>query len=170
GLAIYGFTRPWFFDRFVREATPGTLGAIRMLAAGILLWNTLWERLPSLAYLPRELRIPMGFMQIFYRLPIHFDAFLRSPSALGVFQAITATLLFLAAIGLRTRLVVPIAAFCWFIQGGIIRQYCWFTHQGMVSLYVLTVLSFFPAGDGWSVDRMIRLVRGKPVVPKDTTA
>src|SRR5262249_40972587 len=32
-----------FFRRFVGEATPGSLGAIRMLTCAILLANTLWE-------------------------------------------------------------------------------------------------------------------------------
>ena len=49
---------PAFFRKFVGEATPGSLGAIRMLTCGIALLGTLVEDLPSIAQLPPEIRQP----------------------------------------------------------------------------------------------------------------
>jgi hypothetical protein len=43
------------------------------------------------------------------------------------------------------------------------RSYTWYSHNGLAGLYVLAVLSFLPCGDGWSVDRWLRMRRGKPV-------
>src|SRR5215470_1696110 len=57
-------TSPFFFQRFVGEATPGTLGAIRVWVCLILLVSTLWEDLPSFALLPLEFCQDMGLMQI----------------------------------------------------------------------------------------------------------
>jgi hypothetical protein len=59
---------PFFFQRFVGEATPGTLGAIRMWICFILLISTLWEDLPSFALLPLELR-DEDIRRATYRLP-----------------------------------------------------------------------------------------------------
>src|SRR5438876_4404297 len=70
-------TSPFFFQRFVGEATPGTLGAIRVWVCLILLVSTLWEDLPSFALLPLELREDMGLMRIFDALPV-YQSFLTS--------------------------------------------------------------------------------------------
>ena len=60
----------------------------------------------------------------------------------------------------RTRVVIPGAAVCYLLLGGIIRQYGFFFHTGIVPLYVLLVLSFTPCGDGWSLDRLLKARRG----------
>src|SRR3989442_8684862 len=92
---------PFFFQRFVGEATPGTLGAIRVWVCFILLVSTLWEDLPSFALLPLELREDMGLMKIFDALPIGYQSFLTSGASLRLFQWLTILLLFLAMIGWR---------------------------------------------------------------------
>jgi predicted DCC family thiol-disulfide oxidoreductase YuxK len=156
-------TSPFFFQRLVGATTPGTLGAIRVWVCFILLISTLWEDLPSFALLPLELRQDMGIMKILDALPVNYQSFLTSGAQLGFFQWLTILLLFLAMIGWRTRVVVPLATLCVLILNGILREYNGFWHQNLVPIYVLAVLSFTPCGDGWSVDRLWKVSRGLPV-------
>jgi predicted DCC family thiol-disulfide oxidoreductase YuxK len=167
---------PAFFRKFVGEATPGSLGAIRMLTCGILLLGTLVEDLPSIAQLPNEVRQPFqtilsgqngGVLRFFYILPIGFDKLVTSESSLRLFQWLTELLLFLGLIGLWTRVVIPLGAFCEFIFLGILIDYSFFWHQGLVPLYVLAALSWMPCGDGWSVDRLWRVYQGRSVPKAD---
>jgi|CXWL01.1.fsa_nt_gi predicted DCC family thiol-disulfide oxidoreductase YuxK len=164
GLAVFMLTNSQtFFRKFVGEATPGTLGAIRALTCGILLLWTVLEDLPSIAWLPVEARHPLGVMQWLYALPLGLDSLVTSETGLRVFQLLTEAILFLGMVGYRTRLVIPLGALCFFLFGGILRDYSFNWHQGWVPLYLITILSFTPCGDGWSVDRLIRVVRGQPV-------
>jgi len=164
GLVLFVvINSPTFFRKFVGEATPGTLGAIRALTCGILLLWTVTEDLPSIAWLPVEARQPLGVMRWLYALPFGFDRLVASETGLHVFQLLTEFLLLLGMIGYRTRLVIPLGAVCFFLLGGILRDYSFNWHQGWVPLYVITILSFTPCGDGWSVDRLLRVVRGQPV-------
>jgi predicted DCC family thiol-disulfide oxidoreductase YuxK len=165
GLVLFVVTNSQtFFRKFVGEATPGTLGAIRAWTCGILLLWTLLEDLPSIAWLPVEARRPLGVMGWLYALPLGFDRMVASETGLHVFQLLTELLLFLGMIGWRTRLVIPLGAVCFSLLGGILRDYSFNWHQGWVLLYVITILSFTPCGDGWSVDRLLRVVRGQPVL------
>jgi predicted DCC family thiol-disulfide oxidoreductase YuxK len=155
-----------FFRRFVGEATPGTLGAIRMWVCTILLLTASWEDLSSIAVLPLDFHFDfaMGVMKFFHEFPmIAFDRFLTSESSLRAFQILTELLLFLGAIGLGTRIVVPLCAVSVFIFQGILREYSGVWHQNLVPAYVLTVLSFTPCGDGWSIDRLRKVYQGQPV-------
>ena len=158
-----------FFRKVVGEATPGTLGAIRMWTCAILLVSTLWEDLGSFALLPLELRQPMGLMKIFDELPIGYERFLTSEASLRVFQWLTELLLFLGVIGWRTRVVIPLSAFCAFALNGILREYSGYWHQNLVPIYVLAVLSFIPCGDGWSVDRLRKVYQGRSVPEAEKT-
>lgn len=160
-------TSPWFFKRAVGAATPGTLGAIRSWTCGILLVMTLWEDLASTALLPREIARPKGVLHLLHALPIGFERFLESATALWAFEHVTALLLLLGVVGLGTRVVVPAAAAGYLVIAGILREYAWFYHTGLIPLYVLIALSFTPCGDGWSLDRAIRIARGRPVPPAD---
>lgn len=161
-LALIANTRT-FFRRCVGEATPGTLGAIRCLICAILLMNVLWENFASIASIPTYASRPVGLMRIFYLLPIGFERFVTNEAALRGFQWWTGILLFLGMIGWRTRLVIPLAAASFFIFTGLLRDYSFFWHQHLVPLYVMVVLSFTPSGDGWSLDRLIKIARNKPV-------
>lgn len=156
------FTGERFFERFVGEATPASLGAIRALVATILLASALFESLPATALLPPAVRVKMGTIQWFYAIP-GFEALLASVTGLTVLKWTAVALLALAALGIRTRLVVPLAAFAYYLVAGILRQYAWFYHTGLVPLYVLIVLSFAPCGDGFSVDAWLAQRRGRPL-------
>jgi hypothetical protein len=172
-IAYQGFAHatrsPAFARRFVPPATPGSLGAIRALVAGVLLASALWEDLPSSALLPREMIHGEGaLLDGLYALPIGFARFVASPLALGLFQAVTCVLLACAALGLRTRATLPLAAGAYLLLAGILRQYAWFYHTGLLPLYLLIALSFTPCGDGFSLDRWLQRRRGAAV--PDATA
>ena len=149
------------------EATPGSLGAIRMWTCSILLLTTLWEDLGSIAWLPAELRHPRGMLGYLYTLPIGFERLVTSEISLRVFQLLTELLLFLGLVGWRTRVVIPLGALCHFLLLGILIDYSFFWHQNLVPLYVMIVLSFTPCGDGWSVDRLWKIYQGRAVPDAD---
>ena len=154
---------PAFIRRIVGEATPGSLGAIRMWTCAILLLTTLWEDLGSIAWLPAELRHPRGLLGYLYTLPIGFERLVTSEMSLRAFQLLTELLLFLGLVGWRTRVVLPLGAFCYFLLLGVLIDYSFFWHQNLVPLYVMIVLSFTPCGDGWSVDRLWKISQGRAV-------
>ena len=160
--------RPTFFNKFVGKATPGALGAIRILVCGILFLNLCWEDLPSSVLVPPDLRETSGALQLFYVLPF-FREFVESQLALRIAQWLTLGLLLCGAAGWKTRWVVPLAAIGWFVLGGIIRQSLWVFHQGMTSWYVLVALAFLPCGNGLSVDRLVKVARGQAPESQDPT-
>lgn len=160
-LLAWVVTRPNFFRRAVGEATPGALGAIRALVLGRLLFMVLGEDLASLATIPESLRRQMGVMEVLFSLPLGLDQLVRSADALRLFQFAAAALLFLATIGWRTRVTVPLGGLAAFIIAGLLRTYSFFWHQDLIALYVTGVLSFTPCGDGFSLDRLIAVARGR---------
>ena len=162
----WGLSRPAFFRRCVGESTAGSLGAIRMLVCSILLVSACWEDLGSSALLPREMLHPSGVNHLLQLLPIGFESFLSNRAALILFQRVTLLLLFFGAIGWKSRWTVPAGGLCYLIMAGIFRSYAWFYHTGLVPLYVIGVLSFTPCGDGWSLDRLGALSRGREVPPR----
>ena len=163
--AIYASV-PRFFDRFVGAATPGTLGAIRAWTCAILCYHTLFHySLPGTALLPEAMMQPMGVMDWLRWLPIGYEAFLADPVALGAFGYVTALLLLLGAVGLGTRCVLPLGAIGYLVVAGIERQFSFFNHGGIVPWYVLVVLCFTRCDHGFSMDRLWRRARGRPVVP-----
>jgi predicted DCC family thiol-disulfide oxidoreductase YuxK len=157
------FSSPAGIRKIVGEATPGSLGAIRMWTCAILLLTTLLEDLGSIAWLPAAVRQPRGLLGYLYPLPIGLAALVTSEMGLRAFQLLTELLLFLGLIGWRTRLVLPFAALCHFVLYGILRDYSFYWHQNLVPFYVLTVLCFTPCGDGWSVDRLRKIAQGQAV-------
>jgi predicted DCC family thiol-disulfide oxidoreductase YuxK len=165
GFSLLGLimTSRTFAGRYVSEATPESLAAIRILACVILLGSVLREDLASTALIPSELRQPMGVMGILYALPIGFRQFAASGAHLSAFKWLTALLLLLGCIGWGTRIVVPLAAVGYLVFAGILREYSYYYHQHLVPLYLLIVLSWTPCGDGWSIDRLWRELRGRPV-------
>ncbi|MGB7522135.1 MAG: hypothetical protein WA896_21100 [Spirulinaceae cyanobacterium] len=151
GLIALVTTSKTFFNKFVGQATPETLGSIRIITCGFLFTSALWEELASSALLPEQMRVFMGTMDIFYALPIGFDAFTKSYTALLVFKWITVIVLLLATVGWQTKFVVPLGGILYCIYGGIIRQYEHFGHAGIVPLYLILVLAFTPCEDGLSI-------------------
>jgi predicted DCC family thiol-disulfide oxidoreductase YuxK len=162
-LIVLVISSPAFSQRIVGEATPGALGAIRMWTCSILLLTTLWEDLGSIAWLPAEVRHPRGMLGYLYPLPIGFAGLVTSEMSLRALQLLTELLLFLGLVGWRTRVVLPLGALCYFVLLGILIDYSFFWHQNLVPLYVMIVLSLTPCGDGWSVDRLWKLSRGRAV-------
>jgi len=156
-----------FFRKYVGAATPGTLGALRMLTCLVLLLTTLLEDLSSVAMLPPEARAPHGLMRLVYALPIGFERLVASEVGLWVFQLLTEVTLFLGVLGWRSRIVIPLGAACHFLMGGILRDYSFDWHQGWIPLYLMAILSFTPCGDGWSVDRLRRVYGGRSVPEPD---
>jgi hypothetical protein len=155
--------------RFVEPARPAVLGAIRAWIAAILLAQVLWEDLPSSAWLPRgmlDLR-HHWLVALLYRLPLGFDRFLASHAALQAYETLTIALLLLALVGLFTRWSVPAAALAYLLYAHVLRSYAWSYHMGLVPLHALLVLSLTPCGDGWSLDRLLRERRGRPVAPPE---
>lgn len=150
-----------FFLRYVHEATPESLAAIRILACAILLGSVLREDLASTALLPAELRQSMGAMRILYALPFGLQKLAANATGLEILKLLTALILFLGMIGLGTRIVVPLGAVSYLVFGGILRQYTYYYHQHLTPLYLLIVLSATPCGDGWSIDRLWRGFRGR---------
>src|SRR5205085_12147433 len=65
--------------------------------------------------------------------------------------------------GWRTRIVIPLCALASLVMQGILRENSFFWHQNLVPTYVLIVLSFTRCGDGWSLDRLLRIYRGQDV-------
>jgi hypothetical protein len=167
-MTAWGLARllawPGFYPRFVAGGRPESLGAMRMLTAGILLVSALWEELPTSADLPRGMVKARGLIAILYALP-GFDWFVTSAAALAVFQTSVVVLLLLACLGWRTRWTVPAAALGYLILGAIVRQYSWFYHTGLIPCLMLLVLSFTPCGDRWSLDHVLRSLRGRAPVP-----
>jgi len=152
---------PGFFRRFVGDATPGSLGAIRMWICAIVLLTTCLEDFPSIALLPVEMSQHGGAMRFLYSLPIGFTAFVTSETGLRAFSWLTKLILFLGVIGWHTRVVIPLGAFCHFLLLGILVDYSFFWHQNLAPLYVMALLSFTPCGDGWSVDRLSKVYQGR---------
>lgn len=161
-VVIHSKNAKRFIGRNVGTATPGTLGAIRMVVCGILLANVLWEDLASTADLPVEMRVPLGVIKILHLLPINFNGFLDSQILLTAWQWMTGAALFLAMIGLRTRIALPVATIGYLILGGIMREYSHNFHTCLIPLYCLIVLLGTPSQDGWSFDRLLAISRGQP--------
>jgi predicted DCC family thiol-disulfide oxidoreductase YuxK len=155
------FSSPAGIRKMVGNATPGSLGAIRMWTCAILLLTTLLEDFGSIAWLPAAVRQPQGLLGYLY--PLGLGALVASEMSLRAFQVVTELLLFLGVIGWRTRLVLPCAAVCHLVLLGVLIDYSFFWHQNLVALYVLMVLCFTPCSDGWSVDRLRKIARGHTV-------
>lgn len=158
---------PERFSRFVPAATPCALGGIRAWTCLIMLSYVLTSDLARTARLPREMLVSMGLMSMLHRLPIAFGDFLASEAALRAFELFTIVALVLGAIGLFTRVTVPLAALSTLVYIGVFWHYAYFYHQCMMGIYVLCALSLTPCGDGFSVDAWLARSRGRPVAPNE---
>ncbi len=165
GALLLMTTSRWFAAHVARTATPGTLGAIRMCVCLILAWVTYWMRLSEMTALPDSQRVSMGVMDFFYMLG--WAHVVHSVVAVQTLKWLSFTLCILGAIGFKTRFVLPLLAILYLPLAGITRSYFWFNHCGVVPFYCLVVLCFARSGDGWSVDRLIRVARGLPVPRPD---
>jgi hypothetical protein len=148
----------------VDNATPNTLGFLRIVVCTLLLSNVLWEDLASAALIPRSFVRPMGVMTLLNQVP-GLAELPGNRGALLALQGTTAVLLLLGILSWKTRVVLPLAAVAYLIMGGILRHFTHFFHQSLAPFQVLIVLCLLPSGDGWSLDRLTRLARGEPLPP-----
>lgn len=148
-----------FFDRFVGFATPAELGGIRCWVFFILLVNVIWEDLPSISYLPEQLRVSMGMMNLLHLIP-GWDFIYTDYTALLGLKLATIVALVFAMIGWKTRWSVPCGTILALIYGGILREYSHLFHTCLAPLQIAVLLSFMPCGHGLSVDKY--LSRKKP--------
>jgi predicted DCC family thiol-disulfide oxidoreductase YuxK len=130
----------------------------------------LWEDLGSIAWIPAEVRDSGGMLRYLYTLPIGFAGLVTNEMGLRAFQLLTELLLLLGVVGWRTRVVLPVGTFCYFLLLGILIDYSFFWHQNLVPLYVMMILCFTPCGDGWSVDRVWKIYRGQAVPDAQRTS
>lgn len=144
-----------FRRRFIPPISAEGLGALRVWTSLILIPYALKGDLAGTARLPREMLRSMGVMDWLRAIP-GFDGLLVNPAVLGAFQALTVAMLVLAALGLYTRVTVPLASLCYLVYLGTFWTYIYFFHQSLVAWMVLTALAFTPCGDGLSLDRAWR--------------
>ena len=165
GLFAYSLLTPRYSQRLVQAASPESLGAIRILVCSLLFIMCVWEDLGSSTALPRGLIRPMGLLDIFYALPLGFEQFVASHTALAIFQWVTAVLLLMGAVGWRARLTVLAGGLCYLVMAGILRHDAWFYHTGLIPVYLAVWLAWTPCGDGWSLDRWLQQRRRESVAP-----
>lgn len=139
-----------WYQRFVGPTSAEQLGLIRAFIFLLLLINTVWEDLPSLACLPPDLRISMGVMSLLHQIP-GWDQLYGSYAALVAIKVVTCVFLALAMIGLGTRFTVPIAATLAFVHGGMLREYSHLFHTFLAPMYIALAMSFMPCADGFSL-------------------
>ena len=156
-----------FERKYVGLATPGTLGAIRMFVGclGVFFaWNSKLLAAPSLIAGGQKI-LPMGVMDAFYRVGL--EKLVASDAGALAFQSVAVGIVALAAIGLFSRITVPLGALFYVATIGVNRSFFWFNHLGLVPFFLLVALSFMRSGDGFSLDRMVRIWRRKDVPDAD---
>ncbi|MCU0672497.1 MAG: HTTM domain-containing protein [Myxococcota bacterium] len=153
-----------FFARFVGAARPEVLGFLRFTTASILFVSVAWEDVAGSASLPASMRDAHGLFALVAAIP-GFDAFSSDAGALAIFRALTLLVLGAAALGAFSRMSVPLGAALYFVVAGLMRQPTWPYHTGLVPLYAMTVLAFFPSGDGLSLDAWLARRRGGATEP-----
>lgn len=165
GVATLTYTRSWFAERVIGKATAGTLGAIRAVVLFILAYAASQEPLSTVVSLPASHRRSMGVMDAFYAMG--YGQVLTSHASVAVFQTLTIVVLLLGAVGLFTRPVLVLGAILYLPLAGTFRSFTWFNHCGLVPWYCLVMLCFTRCGDGFSLDRLVRLWRNQPVARSD---
>lgn len=156
-----------FERKYVGRATPGTLGAIRAWIALILLYVLNSSQLrdaPALVAAGQK-HVSMGVMDLLYKLG--FDRVIASHAGVEIWHWITVVSLVCVALGLFTRVSLAVAVVFYVVEIGVYRSFFFFSHIGLVPWYCLVVLLFTRCGDGFSLDRMIRIWRQLPTPDPD---
>lgn len=156
-----------FAERYVSKATPGTLGAIRCFVGCICLYFTWYSKLLAVPVLLADGQLfhSMGVMDLLYRAGL--AKIVATDGGAFAWQTATMIAVLFATIGLFTRVSVPVAAALYVATIGVNRSLFWFNHTGLVPFYLLAAMSFMRCGDGFSVDRMIRIWRQREVPDAD---
>lgn len=146
---LWLFRRRWqalvAFTLRVPPPAANEVALIRILVFGVLFCNALWEDLPSVAFIPKELRVEMGLMRLLHFIPgwswlyAHHDALL-------VFKIATCALLAAATIGFWQRWTIPLATLLAILYGGLLREQSHFFHSMTAALYLALILTIMPRG------------------------
>jgi predicted DCC family thiol-disulfide oxidoreductase YuxK len=149
-------------------ATAREIGLLRAFVCLLLWFSVVREDLASIAVFPREMAMPRGIMRLFWQYVPGYYSLGETAWMLNAFEWITGGFLLLAAVGLFTRVTVPVAFLCYVVFAGLVREYFWIFHQFLLPMTMLGIMSVLPCGEACSVDRLIRLARNAPV-PDDGT-
>ena len=144
-------------DRFLfPAATAERLAALRISLCAILAGRLATGPYVELAGQPQELFRPISFMELLPAMPS--KPVVLALQAAGVLAAV------LAALGLRTRVAVPVAWACAIVLNGMLASTGKVVHNDLVLLLCLVPLLAAPSADAWSLDarRAGGAVSGKP--------
>lgn len=157
-----------FFDRHVGEARPEVLGFLRIVTGTVLFFHVIVEDIAGAAYYPASLVQHHGFFGLLNAIPGVSGLFL-SPPFMAAFEWVALGAAALAAVGLGSRVTVPLAAATYFVCAAIIRQPSWSFHLGLIPWYGMAILVFFRSGDALSLDSWLaRRFRGRDA-PREPT-
>ncbi|MEM7538935.1 MAG: hypothetical protein AAF639_42655 [Chloroflexota bacterium] len=154
GLLMWPQTRSYIARHHVGTATPGTLGAIRIVVCLVAAYMAYDEPIEEVASWIGVRRRTMGVMAWLYRLPM-FERVTTDAVYAARFKALTIMMLMVAAAGYQTRITLPIATTLYLATHGIVRSYTYLNHAGMTALYALAVLCCVRSADAYSIDRLL---------------
>jgi hypothetical protein len=149
---------PWLREYFLAPVPPGTLGLLRFVLLA-LLWNEARMANPEWhAALPSELRAPPFGWEQLGSLPFDVGAVESARDLLVVVSAA-------AALGLFTRVTVPLSALLAVYVLGVPQCFGKVNHGGHARMLAVLALSLAPSGDAFSLDSLFRRLRGQPSAP-----
>lgn len=132
-------------ERFLFPAASAErLAALRIGLCAILAGRLATGSYADLAGQPRELFRPISFMELMPAMP-------PQPVVVGL-QAAGVLAAVLAAVGLRTRVALPLAWACAVVLNGMLTSTGKVVHNDLVLLLCLVPLLAAPAADAWSLD------------------
>lgn len=144
---------PWLRDYFFAPISPATLGLLRLVLLG-LLWSSARRAKPEWhAALPAELRVPPFGWDLLGSLPFHPGAAADARDLLLIVSAA-------AALGLFTRVTVPLSALLAVYVFGLPQCFGKVNHGGHARMLAVLALSLAPSGDAFSIDALLRRARG----------
>ena len=130
----------WLFP----AASPERLAALRIGLCAILAGRLASGPYSELAEQPRELFRPISFMELLPEMP-------PKPAVVAL-QAVAVLAAVLAALGLRTRVSLPLAWACAVFLNGMLTSTGKVVHNDLVLLLCLVPLLAAPCADAWSLD------------------
>lgn len=130
----------WLFP----AASPERLAALRIGLCAILAGRLATGPYSELAEQPRELFRPISFMELLPEMP-------PKPAVVAL-QAVAVLAAVLAALGLRTRVSLPLAWACAVFLNGMLTSTGKVVHNDLVLLLCLVPLLAAPCADAWSFD------------------
>lgn len=131
------------------NASPRTLGLVRIAVFGTWFFHVLMDRNEELAALPAELLEPAGVLAL---LPGSLWQVLWTPAGLWALKLALLLALALAALGTRGFNAIAAAACVLLtVSQGLPRSFGFVNHAQIALLYAAYVLTAFPSADGLSL-------------------